>query len=1231
MAASVSALTQAFAFDNNTSTLATVGGANAAFPSINSGLTQNGIDGSTVPEAPDNSATSLTAGNHYSIWSGNFAASATYDLSATDSSISFHFRNLSPGYTVIASTSDAVWLILFSGSGTTNYGRWHFDGTTLKNGDWHVITAQGTPDATGGTFDDTDVTGVGLAVESDTTGGAFGFQIALDQCVVHEGPVVLEDSGGAATVDLNDYYDLLKATGGQTYHSNLVAIAGTTIEFGFPVDIRSDDYDDTTTPYGTGFKDGDGVGYPDMPSGFFQLLITGQASGDQDYGANAVATLSTAYDLTIDAGATSTTIDISDRVFSVVNDAVVGGSGLTLSNVSIISPATCDISDYAGTLTVTGSVADIQWTADLTASASLTTDSNIDITFAETDLSDITVTLTANNTITVSPTTGSGTYDLSGLTTTGTVNLDNSTANNTTITLPAGTSNTVESPTTGGGTITVDSPAVTFTINSSESSSLIQIFTTNTQTVLSSTTGSSLAYEHSAETVDYVIQKAGFLPQRVTGSALSGTSSVTINLVADPIYNASHGLTTVTDYNYSASTRVMTIVANQEGRDLYSALIDDFISETGYRNCPFPLTAIGPDRIDFNAVGYYNTATTVGATIDSGDIAFWKGAGMQWEHDTTGNPTKKFYSIKSSNTLQASAVVGYTQVVTGTPVESTLVSNQVNQVIQYFEDTNGDGTPDYNYTGHLLFKGFLTGYYQARWDVINDGGVTSLEPYEYNIALTQDAIAGTTGDQTITIATLTDHTGAPISVGGKSFDYEMVDPGTNDADNLLAQTNYDVYSAVNASISGSIYTSYQAFDLPDLLVEAGSNIETERGYFEGDGLVTDLSGVYLSRSSSDHPGITRFQSNDGTYYTPAVTSNITFTGLSNDGANIRLQVANETAESASAWAGTTVYAQKAKVLRSTGVGTESTAGLYYVATTGGTSGASEPTFPTSVGSTVVDGTVTWTCYAVLYYDSDPAGTGWSDSYIDGEEFDTGDTYRYRYADMDGATTFKIASGTGIVSSTGFTVAVSPTANAVYATNGHDGRATAITDIYTADYTNDYFVLDANLDFTNPKSFAFYCGELTTSQGMHEIWGAVTAIDAANYYNDVSIAAISFDETGGFVKQEDSDTSRWYRSDDTRPYKDPSTGGAGLAMNWKNPVYTANASDAIYTEASPEPTSVPASNAPLSDKIDFMFAVMRNKGTQTSTTKTIRNDSDTADIASAAVSNDGTTFTKQEYL
>jgi hypothetical protein len=447
------------------------------------------------------------------------------------------------------------------------------------------------------------------------------------------------------------------------------------------------------------------------------------------------------------------------------------------------------------------------------------------------------------------------------------------------------------------GTLTISVPTTTFTLNSSESGSDLKIFDTNTQTIESSATGTTVNTTATG-TYDWTVQKAGFIPQRGTSVALS-TSNVTVDvtLVPDPVYTASHGLTRVTDYDYDESTRILTIVANQEGRDLYSALIDDFISETDFRNCPFPLSAVGPDRIDFNAIGTFNSATTVGATIDSGDIQFWKGAGMEWEHDTTGNPTKKFYSIKSANTLQSGSVVGYTQTNAGTPVESTLVSDKVNEVIQYFEDTNGDGTPDYNYTSHLLFKGFKTGYYQARWDVVNDGGASTLESYEYTINLLQDAIAGTTGDQTITITTLTDHTSSPLVVGTKNFDFELVDPGTNTAENLLAQYNYDIFTAVDTSISGTIYTSYTAFDLPDLIIEAGEDYETEAGYFEQDGLVTDRSGVYLSRSSADHPDILRFQSNDLSYYTPAVLLQTTITNLLTDDTDRRLQIYNVTAAS----------------------------------------------------------------------------------------------------------------------------------------------------------------------------------------------------------------------------------------------------------------------------------------------------------------------------------------------
>lgn len=1160
MAALVTNKTQADDLGAGTMTLAAVGGSEAAFLA-GANTTRFGIDedGSNRCQRLETAGGSTTSGDHLSAWI-SFGGSS-YDISGADQAFIVHLQQGNLSFNTYTSASDSLRLILFSGGGTTNYARWHFNIQDYINGDWWLLSMSGTPDATGGTFDDTDVTGWGVAVETNQTGGNFGVDIVVDQLVYTNGEVVFEDTGAAATLTFESYRDQVYALSGNSFHSDANLEAKPAYVFGHGILIESDDFSDSN--YVLIFKDNAG-GFTVSTTDYYSLSITPD---------NATATMtftnglhsydSGTYDLTINSATlTSGTITMTNCTFLKTRNVTIGGNAQASINATITSPTgTVDISDVDADLTITGTSSAIQWTADLAANSRIITDSDIDITFAETDLSDITITLTASNTVTVSPTTGSGTYDLSALTTTGTVTLDNATANNTTIVLASGVTNTVASPTTGGGSITVSQPTTTFTINTNVSA-LIRIYTTNTQTILDSTTGTSLAFTHTGQTIDYTIEAAGYIPQRFTSETLSGTSSVTINLVADPIYVSGHGLTFTTDYSYDASTRVMTIVANQEGRNLYSALIDDFQTETAFRNCPFPLVAIGPDRIDFKAVGYYNSATTVGATIDSGDIQFWKGAGMEWEHDTTGNPTKKFYSIKSSNTLQASSVVGYTQVLAGTPVEATLVSDQVNQVIQYFEDTNGDGTPDYNYTGHLLFKGFLTGYYQARWDVINDGGVSSLESYEYNIALTQTAIAGATGNQSITITTLTDHTGAPITVGGRSFDYELVDPGTNSAENLLAQHNYNVYNAVNTSISGSLYTSYQAFDLPDLVVEAGSNYETERGYFEGDGLVTDLSGVYLSRSAADHPDISRFQSNDGTYYTPAVTANATGTNLPDDvGGDTNLQIYNLTAASASAWQASTAYTEGDLVLRSTGVGSESTAGLFFRCISAGTSGGTEPTWVTTTagvfgtaGSQTTDNTVTWECFALLLYDADPASTGWSDTYIDGEEFASGETARIRFAHLNGATSFEYGQTTAAVTTSGFSFdgSLFIAADSVYATNAVDGSSTAVQNIFTADYANDEIDLDADTDFAATQFFAFYCYELTTSQGMHQFWNGVTAIDAGNYRINATIVDMYFDETAGFVKQTDS--ARIYRDDGVRPAIDPTTGGNGLEINWRNPVY-----------------------------------------------------------------------------
>lgn len=75
---------------------------------------------------------------------------------------------------------------------------------------------------------------------------------------------------------------------------------------------------------------------------------------------------------------------------------------------------------------------------------------------------------------------------------------------------------------------------------------------------------------------------------------------------------------------------------------------------------------------------------------------------------------------------------------------------------------------------------------------------------------------------------------------------------------------------------------------------------------------------------------------------------------------------------------------------------------------------------------------------------------------------------------------------------------------------------------------------------------------------------------------------------------------------------------------------ADAVDEIWDEAMVEASSVPGVTGSFRAALQWMFALSRNKITQTATTQTLRNDADAGNIATAAVSDDGTTATRNEW-
>lgn len=71
-------------------------------------------------------------------------------------------------------------------------------------------------------------------------------------------------------------------------------------------------------------------------------------------------------------------------------------------------------------------------------------------------------------------------------------------------------------------------------------------------------------------------------------------------------------------------------------------------------------------------------------------------------------------------------------------------------------------------------------------------------------------------------------------------------------------------------------------------------------------------------------------------------------------------------------------------------------------------------------------------------------------------------------------------------------------------------------------------------------------------------------------------------------------------------------------------------DAVLDEAIPEPSGVFTWSGSLRSIIGWLGALGRNRMTQTASTSTLRNDANSGDIATSGVSDDGTTFTRDEW-
>lgn len=652
-----------------------------------------------------------------------------------------------------------------------------------------------------------------------------------------------------------------------------------------------------------------------------------------------------------------------------------------------------------------------------------------------------------------------GAYDLSDSSFTGYTKDLNITAASGTVTITLQSGQPQPTFDTAGATVVFVQPTVSFTINSNESGSLIEIFTTTTQTLLASTTGTTLAYTHSSETVDYSVMKSGFKPQRFTARTLSGTEVVDVNLESDPVYDAAHGLVYTTDASWSRSLNELTIPTFAPSiRNVYSLMIDSFISESTLRNTAFNMQMNGPNSM-------FLIEDAEGAT--DGDIENLTDGGVRYVSSADA-VTAEWSAVLSIGV--ATGFTGEYQQQDGTGTTDARATGVFDELIKSFGDS---GHGNFDFRGHLVLKYQVNGFREVRVDVLDTYGISALEPTLYVIAMAPVAINAATGDPAISL-TITDHGAGPVTWNSKQFSITVLDSGANSGVNVLREINFNL--SLDATFQGK-----DPFNWPEMVKELGSDFDTLRGITEG-GVGVTLKGVRVIRTGDvPHPDFTRFQSDDGTFFTPAVTANAQVSNIINAS---RMRIFNQT-------------------------------------------------------------TATETFNGV-------PGTGFSLSYTDGTTYSSGDVVVVTITEQSTVTASLEFTGVAVATSQGWSVIATQEADTIYAQYAIDGST--ITK-FAADYVDDELDLIVGANFAGTEFYSWWTFNTTTEQGIRQFFGVVTAQDEANIRINSSTLNLLWDNnTANNVIQ--TDNIRIYREDEVYPVKNPTTGGGGIDVVWRNRVFVA---------------------------------------------------------------------------
>lgn len=488
------------------------------------------------------------------------------------------------------------------------------------------------------------------------------------------------------------------------------------------------------------------------------------------------------------------------------------------------------------------------------------------------DFSGGTLTLGAENTytftatapiISFAPSANAVTYNLGGGTFSGTLDLRNTHATRTiTVQLPAGTSYTIGNNT--GAAITVSVPTITQGIDFTGlvAGSQVEVYVTGTQTALytdgSSGTTSNWNLTYVADkTVDYTIQKAGYVPIRVTGVLASITVlNIGVQQVLDREYVASSGLSYGTTATVNTGTNRFAVTVPTTVQNWYSFMIESWIAQSALANVQFPLSTNGPSSYTLGLDWEW---------FSGASIAYLYRDGLRYV--SSAGALKAVWASVFSSGVPTGFQVHYQQSNGGTTQAAANTGN-IDQLIQVYGDASHG---NYDYRSWLVLKVQHDGYDQAVADVYATYGALQDQLYVVGLAPTNNGLA--TGNPSVSSVTITDHGASPVTWHGKQFSVTITNAASPYSGTLIQR-----WLRYNYGLGGA-FQSADAFDWPDLTQTNGTNFKTVRQQIYGDAGAT-LKGVRVVQNdgTTAHPDFNLFTADDGTTYAPPATATITISG-----------------------------------------------------------------------------------------------------------------------------------------------------------------------------------------------------------------------------------------------------------------------------------------------------------------------------------------------------------------